>query len=669
MMTVHPQLTSSLPSFSYPASFRHPPPASSARPKYRPFLYFVVGFDYPCYFVICSSLFGWFRVFWWASTFFCTPGVIRSCELYSTVHHFGDCFFVRLGRNWRLPSNVSNKTTLFMSGFPTLRTSNQNFTLAPLLLLFFVVNIPDSGSSCKCNRTSLFSPKWLCDFGAVTTISGCGQCCLYIHWQIKLLGFGASLNSIVATSAEYAVHLSIFQLPQRTHHEIQIFQLAPVRNFFVMAKASVDVHTSTCSSSSSQSSFPSTNAIVGNHPRPWQQFHKAIPHGEENPVQRNRTSRLLLHPSPCQQPWWTSKILRHQRNWQSSQILEGKTSATTCSPSCTMATFTNFGNETWQRCLPHMSILQDTTWFLFNHRPRASSSSSSLLFWIVYATTKSTQPDGLTMKPLHVLAQACEVFRNTQFLKTNISFWTATPCTLTTSLWHLLPRDHLKTKSSHLTKRSQRHLGRLWHRGQRKNHFHQFPVKHWLTFGTGLGSDALPSYKITSLTSTMSDSNNSSTMLCSTMRTNELHHSEYTVRVFTMNTCRTPSETPRFFGKWTPTPRKWSTTPSPRSPRRSARPTHGHWDLAGTFQTPMSSPKGKSIFALEDQLWVFSQLLFDLCWIALRSWSTSYCQRPFHTIWRRAMSSTSFNTSKHRTSTRHPPHRSTTRIWPASLSA
>ena len=29
MMTVPPQLTCSLPSFSYPASFRHPPPASS----------------------------------------------------------------------------------------------------------------------------------------------------------------------------------------------------------------------------------------------------------------------------------------------------------------------------------------------------------------------------------------------------------------------------------------------------------------------------------------------------------------------------------------------------------------------------------------------------------------------------------------------------------------
>ena len=37
MMTVPPQLTSSLPSFSYPASFRHPPPASSKILSSRPF--------------------------------------------------------------------------------------------------------------------------------------------------------------------------------------------------------------------------------------------------------------------------------------------------------------------------------------------------------------------------------------------------------------------------------------------------------------------------------------------------------------------------------------------------------------------------------------------------------------------------------------------------------
>ena len=44
MMTVPPQLTSSLPSFSYPASFRHPPPASShSRLQNLPSSSFVLG--------------------------------------------------------------------------------------------------------------------------------------------------------------------------------------------------------------------------------------------------------------------------------------------------------------------------------------------------------------------------------------------------------------------------------------------------------------------------------------------------------------------------------------------------------------------------------------------------------------------------------------------------
>ena len=41
MMTVPPQLTSSLPSFSYPASFRHPPPASSI---YILKLYYIISY-------------------------------------------------------------------------------------------------------------------------------------------------------------------------------------------------------------------------------------------------------------------------------------------------------------------------------------------------------------------------------------------------------------------------------------------------------------------------------------------------------------------------------------------------------------------------------------------------------------------------------------------------
>ena len=36
-----------------------------------------------------------------------------------------------------------------------------------------------------------------------------------LHKQIQLLGFGTSLNSIVAASIEHPVHLSIFQLSER----------------------------------------------------------------------------------------------------------------------------------------------------------------------------------------------------------------------------------------------------------------------------------------------------------------------------------------------------------------------------------------------------------------------------------------------------------------------
>ena len=48
MMTVPPQLTSSLPSFSYPASFRHPPPASSLKETHIPkmLVHFIVSVVY-----------------------------------------------------------------------------------------------------------------------------------------------------------------------------------------------------------------------------------------------------------------------------------------------------------------------------------------------------------------------------------------------------------------------------------------------------------------------------------------------------------------------------------------------------------------------------------------------------------------------------------------------
>jgi hypothetical protein len=58
----------------------------------------------------------------------------------------------------------------------------------------------------------------------------------YLYQQIQLLGFGTSLISIVATSAEHPAYLSIFQLSERVHCPIQIFQLATIWDFLTVAQ-------------------------------------------------------------------------------------------------------------------------------------------------------------------------------------------------------------------------------------------------------------------------------------------------------------------------------------------------------------------------------------------------------------------------------------------------
>ena len=59
----------------------------------------------------------------------------------------------------------------------------------------------------------------------------------HLHQKIQLLGFGTSLNSIVATSTEHSVHLSIFQLPKRTH-----FSHSSIWYLFFVAKTSMEVN-------------------------------------------------------------------------------------------------------------------------------------------------------------------------------------------------------------------------------------------------------------------------------------------------------------------------------------------------------------------------------------------------------------------------------------------
>jgi hypothetical protein len=107
----------------------------------------------------------------------------------------------------------------------------------------------------------------------------------YSHQQIQLLGFGTSLNSTVAASPEHSVYLSIFQLPERAHRPIQIFQLTTIWNLFPVAETSLVLYPTTCSASSSQSSLSSPSTTLGNYPRLGQQFHSAISHGKETQIQ------------------------------------------------------------------------------------------------------------------------------------------------------------------------------------------------------------------------------------------------------------------------------------------------------------------------------------------------------------------------------------------------
>ena len=107
----------------------------------------------------------------------------------------------------------------------------------PLHRLSWVANILVTASFYKCSRTNSFWPKLPYDFGVDTTTSGCGRFCPSTYksnfWALEQ----ALINSIVATSTEHSVHLSIFQLPKRTH-----FSHSSIWYLFFVAKTSMEVN-------------------------------------------------------------------------------------------------------------------------------------------------------------------------------------------------------------------------------------------------------------------------------------------------------------------------------------------------------------------------------------------------------------------------------------------
>ena len=204
---------------------------------------------------------------------------------YSTVHHFGDCFFVRLGRTWRLLQCFKQENAVYVR-FSYIANFQPKFYLG------------STSSFVLCREHSRFRKLQVQQNKLVIAEVALRFWCRYDNfWMWSVLPIYTDKSNFWALE-QALIQLwqprlntpfiyQFFQLPQRTHHEIQIF---------VMAEASVDVHTSTCSSSSPQSSFHRQE--LGSN---------EVSHGEENPVQRIRTSRLLLHPSPCQKTGETQR--------------------------------------------------------------------------------------------------------------------------------------------------------------------------------------------------------------------------------------------------------------------------------------------------------------------------------------------------------------------------
>ena len=123
---------------------------------------------------------------------------------------------------------------LFIFGFLTCRIFIRNSTSAPLRQPFWTVSTPDFANSFRCNKTSLQWRKLPYDFGTALTTSGCGPFFRCLR-TIQLLGFGTSLNSIVAASTQYSFHLPIFQLPERPHCTASFLVDTPIRHLFSMA--------------------------------------------------------------------------------------------------------------------------------------------------------------------------------------------------------------------------------------------------------------------------------------------------------------------------------------------------------------------------------------------------------------------------------------------------
>ena len=152
----------------------------------------------------------------------------------------------------------------------------------------------------------------------------------------------------MATSTEHSVHLSIFQLPERTYYSNEVFQFPSIWNLFIKAQTPMEVNTSTSSTSSSQSHILSPCATLGNHSGFGQQLYQMISHGKKTPFERNWRTGMLLHSTSCQQPWRTPTIFCRQCYRQGLEVLESQTSPQAYSSLSTVASCSELDTRSTQ---------------------------------------------------------------------------------------------------------------------------------------------------------------------------------------------------------------------------------------------------------------------------------------------------------------------------------
>ena len=94
----------------------------------------------------------------------------------------------------------------------------------PLLLLFWTVNTLAIGNFLQVQQKQIrVGRSCLTVLVQILTISGMWSVFPIYTNKSNFWALEQALNSTVATSIEYSVHLPVFQLPQGTHFAYQIF--------------------------------------------------------------------------------------------------------------------------------------------------------------------------------------------------------------------------------------------------------------------------------------------------------------------------------------------------------------------------------------------------------------------------------------------------------------